>query len=93
MTFSTRALAASLALLVPVTLAVPTFAQAPKKGNLLQRHPKVAGVAAAVAAHHMAKKGAGSRRAMGKKPNFAERHPMATGVAAGAAAHHMLKKH
>ena len=77
--------------LLPAALA-PAFLTSPVHAGLLHKHPTAAGVAAGLAAHHMAKKGAAGRMAHGKKPNLAERHPMATGVVAGVAAHHMLKK-
>ena len=91
-TLTPRLFAAALALAVPALFATPSFAQQPKKPNIMQRHPVATGVVAGMAAHHMAKKGAKGRMAAGKKPNFAERHPMLSGVAAGAAAHHMAKK-
>ncbi len=86
-------LPAALALTAPAFVSSPALAQAaPKKPNMMQRHPKATGVAAGLAAHHMAKKGAKGKMAQGKKPNMMQRHPKATGVAAGLAAHHMAKK-
>lgn len=76
-------LAAAGALLIPAFFAAPTQAK-----GLLHRHPGAAGLAAGLAAHHMAKKSA----AHGGHGMMA-RHPKATGVVAGMAAHHMLKKH
>ena len=73
----------ALLVLAPVLLTGSVQAK-----NILQKHPTASGVAAGVAAHHMAKKSA----AHGGHGLMA-RHPVATGVVAGAAAHHMLKKH
>ncbi len=78
-------LAASALLLAPVLTA-------PAQAGILHKHPALAGAAAGLAAHHMAKKGAAGRAANGQRPNMAERHPMLSGLAAGGAAHHMLKK-
>ena len=88
--------AAALACSLTAVCGVATVAQAapPKKHTgFLHRHRTAGTVGAAIAAHHYAKKGAASRRAVGKKPNFAERHPILSGAAAGAATHHILKKH
>ena len=81
-----NATAVALALLAPACISIPAQA------GVLHKHPVLAGAAAGLAAHHMAKKGAAGRAATGKKPNLAERHPMMTGVAAAVAGHHLAKK-
>jgi hypothetical protein len=91
-TTAPRLFAAALALAVPAVFAAPSLAQTAPKKNIAQRHPMATGVVAAMAAHHMAKKGAKARMASGRKPNLAERHPVMSGLAAGAVAHHMAKK-
>lgn len=83
---SAPAFAAAAIALLPVVLG--TVAQA----NPLTKHPLIAGAAAGMMAHHMAKKGAAGRMAHGQKPNMAERHPMLSGAAAAVGAHHILKK-
>ncbi len=84
----------SAALALPIVTAVllPTLLCAPAQANPLKKHPMIAGAAAGMMAHHMAKKGAAGRMAHGAKPNMAERHPMMSGAAAAMGAHHMLKK-
>ena len=87
MTFKTiLLLPAALALLAPTVLSTPVSA------NPLTKHPKMAGLAAGLAVHHMAKKGAKGKMAHGMRPNMAQRHPLATGLGAAAMTHHMLKK-
>lgn len=73
--------------LVPAALAVfaATSGLAPAQAGILNRHHKAAGLAAGLAAHHMAKHSHGN--------GLMHRHPLATGIIAGAAANHMLKKH
>jgi len=88
--FSRKAVTAASAALA---LLAPAFAALPAQAGIFHKHPMLAGAAAGLAAHHMAKRGAQGRMAHGGKPNFAERHPMMSGVAAGALAHHMAKKH
>lgn len=87
-----RVVTASVAAVYMATLPLamgPALAAGKKAHkNILERHPVATGVAAGLAAHHMAKR----RAAAGKKPNLAERHPVATGLVAGLAAHHMAKK-
>ena len=80
--------------LLPVAAALlaPAFFAFPAQAGILHKHPVMAGAAAGLAAHHMAKKGAAGRMAHGQRPNLAERHPILSGLAAGGAAHHMLKK-
>lgn len=77
---------ASLAL-IPATLAVfaATSLAVPAQAGILNRHHKAAGLAAGLAAHHMAKHSHGN--------GMMHRHPVLTGIVAGAAANHMLKKH
>ena len=81
----------TLSALLPAAALLLT-ATVPAQAGILHKHPALAGAAAGLAAHHMAKKGAASRAAHGQKPNLAERHPMMSGIAGAAAAHHMLKK-
>ena len=80
----------TLSALLPAA-AILLTATVPAQAGILHKHPVLAGAAAGLAAHHMAKKGAAGRMAHGQKPNLAERHPMLSGVGAGVAAHHMLK--
>ncbi len=76
------------ALLPAVTaLIVPALFAAPAQAGILHKHPKAAGIAAGLAAHHMAKKSASKGH-----HGVMARHPKATGLAAGLAAHHALKK-
>lgn len=83
---------AALALPVAVAVLLPTLVSAPAQANPFKKHPVIAGAAAGMMAHHMAKKGAAGRMAHGQRPNMAERHPMLSGAAAAMGAHHMLKK-
>ncbi len=83
---------AALALPVAAAILLPTLLSTPAQANPLKKHPMIAGAAAGMMAHHMAKKGAAGRMAHGAKPNMAERHPMMSGAAAAMGAHHMLKK-
>ena len=71
-------------LLAALALATPAFLVAPVQASIFHKHPTMTGVAAGMAAHHMAKS---------HGHGFMHRHPMMTGVAAGMAAHHMAKKH
>ncbi len=71
-------------LLAALAVAVPAFAPLSAQAGILHKHPGMTGLAAGMAAHHMAK-------AHGH--GFMHRHPMMTGMAAGMAAHHMAKKH
>lgn len=80
--------AASLALMG--VGALPVSAQV--HHGFLHRHRMAASIAAGIAAHHYATKGARGRAAHGQRPNFAERHPILSGVGAAAATHHILKK-
>lgn len=82
----------ALALPVAVATLLPTLLSTPAQANPLKKHPVLAGAAAGMMAHHMAKRGAAGRMAHGAKPNMAERHPMMSGAAAAVSAHHMLKK-
>ncbi len=82
----------ALALPGIVAVLLPMLASAPAQANPFKKHPMIAGAAAGLMAHHMAKKGAAGRAAHGQKPNLAERHPMLSGAAAAVGAHHMLKK-
>jgi len=68
------------------TLAVgaTAFVSTPAQAGFLHRHPGMAGVGAAVAAHHIAKH---------HGHGILHRHPMATAVGAGMIAHHMAKHH
>ena len=75
---SLAVLAATLALTAPALFTTPASA------GILHRHPKAAGLAAGLAAHHMAKHAHGG---------IMHRHPMMTGIAAGMATHHVLKHH
>ncbi len=79
----------SVLALLPAATVLLTAA-VPAQAGILHKHPALAGAAAGLAAHHMAKKGAAGRMAHGQKPNLAERHPILSGVGAGMAAHHML---
>ncbi len=83
---------AALALPAAVAVLLPTLLCAPAQANPFKKHPVIAGAAAGLVAHHMAKKGAAGRMAHGQKPNMAERHPMLSGAAAAVGVHHMLKK-
>lgn len=85
-------LKAAPALTAAVAILLPSVLSAPVQANPLTKHPLIAGAAAGLAAHHMAKKGAAGRMAHGQKPNMAERHPMLSGAAAAMGAHHILKK-
>ena len=71
-------------LLAAVALAVPVFAQTPAQAGFMHKHPTMTGMAAGMAAHHMAKT---------HGHGMMHKHPMMTGMAAGMAAHHMAKKH
>jgi len=62
-----------------------------KKKNFAQKHPKLTGIAAGVAAYKLAKKTGNNRAAAGKKKNFAQRHPVLTGVATGMVVHKVAK--
>ena len=68
------------------TLAVgaTAFVSTPAQAGILHRHPKMAGVGAAIAAHHIAKH---------HGHGFMHRHPTMTAVGAGLAAHHIAKHH
>ena len=68
------------------TLAVgaTAFVSTPAQAGFLHRHPGMAGVGAAVAAHHIAKH---------HGHGVLHRHPMATAVGAGMIAHHIAKHH
>ena len=70
--------------LAALALAAPVFVQAPAQAGIMHKHPTMTGMAAGMAAHHMAKK---------HGHGMMHRHPMITGMAAGMAAHHMAKKH
>ncbi len=83
---------AFLALPIATAVLIPTLVSTSVQANPLKKHPLIAGAAAGMMAHHMAKKGAAGRMAHGQKPNMAERHPMLSGVGAAMGAHHMLKK-
>ena len=63
------------------------------QGGFLHRHSGMAGIGAAMAAHHAAKVGGRNRMASGRRPNLAERHPMVSAVGAGVVTHHLLHKH
>jgi len=67
-----------------LALAASTAFVAPAQAGLLHKHPTATGVAAGLAAHHMAKHAHGG---------FMHRHPVMTGVGAGMIAHHMAKHH
>jgi len=71
--------------------ASPVMAQTQHK-TFAQKHHKLAGIAAGVAAYKIAKKTGKNRVAAGGKKNFAQKHPMLTGVATGVAVNHHLKK-
>ena len=75
------------ALTLAVSVSSPVMAQGTmthKAGGMMHRHPMMTGMAAGMAAHHMAKHAHGG---------MMHRHPMMTGMAAGMMAHHMAKKH
>lgn len=84
----------SLLAVIPaaLTLAVPTFAQAPTHPNAIQRHPTMSGVAAGAATHHMLKVSARNKKAHHQHLSFAERHPTLSAIGAGMATHHIIKK-
>ena len=62
------------------------------KKNIVQRHPKIASLAAGIAAYKVAKTTGKNRAAAGKKKNFFQRHPILTGIGAAVATHHVIKK-
>lgn len=76
---------ATLALIPAAATLLATVLSTPAQAGILHRHPGAAGLAAGLAAHHMAKHSHGH--------GMMHRHPMLTGIAAAAATHHMLKKH
>ncbi len=83
----------ALLALLPATLALTVPALAGHPHNIIQRHPTMTGIAAAMATHHALKVAAARDKARGKKLNFAERHPTMAGMGAGLFVHHEIKKH
>jgi hypothetical protein len=71
-------------LLAALALATPAFFAAPVQAGILHKHPVITGIAAGVAAHHLAKK---------HGHGVLHHHPVMTGIAAGVAAHHLAKTH
>ncbi len=75
---------AALALVPAVAALCATAFSAPAQAGILNRHHKAAGLAAGLAAHHMAKT---------HGHGMMHRHPIMTGIVAGGVANHMLKHH
>ncbi len=85
------AVAAALSTVLPVASIAQTTA--PRRGNVLQRHPTATGVAAGAVTHQALKASARNKKARGKKLNFAERHPTITGIGAAIGARHLAKRY
>lgn len=75
---------AGRAFVVAAAMLTPAIIAGPAQAGFLHHHHKMAGIAAGLAAHHMAKHSGGH--------GFMHRHPIMTGLAAGAATNHMLKR-
>lgn len=74
----------SSTLTAAIVVAASAISLLPAQAGVLHNHPTATGIAAGIAAHHMAKHAHGG---------MMHRHPMMTGLAAGAVAHHMAKHH
>ncbi len=86
-------MALALALIVPMSIAVPGASARHRSGNIFQRHRGASSVAAGIAAYHIAKHTGRNRAAHGGHRNFAQRHPMISGIGAAVLTHHILKHH
>lgn len=85
MTLTRKSLLTAIA---AVSACTPALFSAPTQANIFKKHPMMTGIAAGMAAHHMAK-----HSRMHGHHGMMARHPMMTGMAAGMMAHHMAKKH